>query len=220
MSVKETAKRYVLFVISLFVNAFGVSVTLKGALGVSPLSCVGNVMSINFPQVSFGMWIFFWNLLLIALQVVVLGKKFKPIQLLQIPLSFILGYFNDLTALIITDITVSTYVMRVLMVFIGTIIQGVGISLAVIADVVLNSGEAFVKAVSDVTKKEFSLFKIIFDFTYVILAVIISLVLSGTVEGVREGTLISAVFAGVAVKIVTPPLKKLLTPILTDKVKS
>lgn len=47
MSKKETAKRYVLFVISLFISALGVAFTKHGELGVSPISSVANVMSIK-----------------------------------------------------------------------------------------------------------------------------------------------------------------------------
>ena len=45
MSKKETAKRYVLFIISLFFSALGVAFTKHGELGVSPISSVANVLS-------------------------------------------------------------------------------------------------------------------------------------------------------------------------------
>ena len=53
------------------------------------------------------------------------------------------------------------------------IILGFGISLSVTANVILNSGEAFVKAISDTTHKEFGNVKIAFDVTCVILAVVL-----------------------------------------------
>ncbi len=45
MSKKEIIKKYILFIISLFFAAFGVAVTKRGELGVSPISSVPNVMS-------------------------------------------------------------------------------------------------------------------------------------------------------------------------------
>lgn len=45
--------------------------------------------------------------------------------------------------------------VRLIMVIIGIVILGFGISLSVIADVIMNSGEAFVKAVSDTIDKKF-----------------------------------------------------------------
>ena len=42
--VKELAKRYALFIISLFISALGVAITKKGELGVSPISSVASVI--------------------------------------------------------------------------------------------------------------------------------------------------------------------------------
>ena len=95
MSKKETEKRYVLFVISLFISALGVAFTKHGELGVSPISSVANVMSIKLDFFSLGIWLIIWNCVLILGQILILRKKFKPIQLLQIPLSFLFGYFTD-----------------------------------------------------------------------------------------------------------------------------
>lgn len=48
MSEKELAKRYTLFIISLFFSALGVAITKKEELGVSPISSVANVLSLKF----------------------------------------------------------------------------------------------------------------------------------------------------------------------------
>lgn len=42
--VKELAKRYALFIISLFISALGVAITKKGEFGVSPISSVADVV--------------------------------------------------------------------------------------------------------------------------------------------------------------------------------
>lgn len=62
-----------------------------------------------------------------------------------------------------------------------------------IANVILNSGEAFVKAVSDTTHISFSNMKIIFDVACVVISVLLSLVFfQFKIVGTREGTIISA----------------------------
>ena len=48
MNRKELAKRYILFVVSLFFAALGVAVTKRGELGTSPTSSVANVMGGRF----------------------------------------------------------------------------------------------------------------------------------------------------------------------------
>ena len=102
-----------------------------------------------------------------------LRKKFQLIQLLQVPLSFLFGWFTDFGMWVVAGIPTPNYFTRMTMVLIGIIILGFGISLSVTANVILNSGEAFVKAISDTTHKEFGNVKIAFDVTCVILAVVL-----------------------------------------------
>lgn len=202
MSKKETAKRYVLFVISLFISALGVAFTKHGELGVSPISSVANVMSVKLDFFSLGIWLIIWNCVLILGQILILRKKFKPIQLLQIPLSFLFGYFTDFGLWLVGFIPVESYIMRLVMVFIGIVILGFGVSLSVSANVIMNSGEAFVKAISDTTNKNFGNVKIAFDLSCVVLALILSLLFFDfTIVGTREGTIISALCTGLVVKL-------------------
>lgn len=215
MNKVEVAKRYVLFIISLFFAALGVAFTKHAELGVSPISAVANVMSCKFTALSLGTWLIIWNCVLIAGQIIILRKKFQPIQLLQVPLSFLFGWFTDLGMWIVGFIPVNLYYVKLIMVIIGIIILGFGISLSVIANVIMNSGEAFVKAVSDTINKKFGNVKIIFDVLCVILAIILSFAFfEFNLVGVREGTIISALLTGTTVKFFCNKIKKPLDAIL------
>ena len=218
MSKSEIAKRYLLFIISLFFSALGVAFTKHGELGVSPISSVANVMSYKFPLLSLGTWLIIWNCILIVGQIFILRRKFQPIQLLQLPLSFVFGWFTDFGMWLVSFIPVNTYVMRIIMVVAGIVILGFGISLSVIADVIMNSGEAFVKAVSDTFNKDFGNVKIVFDVIYVMIAIVLSLLFFDfTVVGTREGTIISALFTGVVVKFFCSKLKPPMNVALFQK---
>lgn len=215
MSEKELAKRYTLFIISLFFSALGVAITKKGELGVSPISSVANVLSLKFTAFSLGNWLIIWNCILIAGQVLLLRTKFRFIQLLQLPLSILFGYFTDFGMYLVSFFPVDSYLERFSMIVMGTIVLGFGIALSVIANVVMNSGEAFVKAVSDTIHKEFGNVKIVFDISCVVIAVVLSLVcFQHTIVGTREGTLIAAFCTGFVVKFFckkfTMPLNRLL----------
>lgn len=218
MSKTETARRYVLFVISLFFSALGVAFTKHGELGVSPISSVANVMSCKFSFLSLGTWLIIWNCVLIIGQILILRKKFQPIQLLQIPLSFLFGWFTDIGMWIVSFIPAELYPIRLLMVVIGIVILGFGVSLSVIANVIMNSGEAFVKAVSDKINISFGNVKIAFDVLCVITAIVLSLILFDfTLVGTREGTVLSALLTGLSVKLFIGKLKTPLDRILSGK---
>lgn len=218
MSKIETLKRYILFVISLFFAALGVAFTKHAELGVSPISAVANVLSCKFTVFSLGTWLIIWNCALIAGQILILRKKFQPIQLLQIPLSFLFGWFTDIGMKIVTPIPIKSYFVQILLVLIGIFILAFGISLSVIANVIMNSGEAFVKAISDTINKKFGNVKITFDICCVAIALILSLsFFNFEIVGIREGTIISALMTGTVVKLFTRLLKKPIDIILCDK---
>lgn len=218
MSKSEIAKRYILFIISLFFSALGVAFTKHGELGVSPISSVANVMSYKFPSLSLGTWLIIWNCMLIVGQISILRRKFQLIQLLQIPLSFVFGWFTDFGMWLMSFIPANSYLVRIIMVVIGILVLGFGVSLSVIADVIMNSGEAFVKAVSDTLDKDFGNVKIAFDVFYVIIAIALSLLFFDfTVVGTREGTIISALFTGIVVKFFCSNLKTPVNAVLSHK---
>ena len=201
---KELFKRYIVFIIGLFFAGIGVAFTKRSDLGVSPISSVANVMSIKFPVMSMGSWLIIWNCVLILGQIIILRRDFKLYQLLQIPLSFLFGLFTDFGMWCVSFIPVSNYAVQLILLFIGIIILAFGISLSVIANVIMNSGEALVKAISDKTHFEFGYVKVGFDVFCVISSIILSVILfGGRIMGTREGTIISAVCTGIVIKFIT-----------------
>ena len=212
---QEIIKRTFFCILGLFIAGIGVAVTKKGELGVSPISSVANVLSLKYTDLSLGNWLIIWNCVLILGQIVVLRKKFQIFQLLQIPMSFLFGYFTDFGMWIISSIEVDTYIMRLGMVLLGTVILGFGISISVIANLILNSGEAFVKALADTTYIEFGNQKVGFDITCVVLAIFLSLIFFDfKIVGTREGTIIAALLTGFVIKFFTKRIRKPLEKIM------
>ena len=117
----------------------------------------------------------------------------------------------------VSFITVLNYAVRIILVLVGTLTLGFGISLSVVANVIMNSGEAFVKAVSDRTGIKIGNVKIGFDICCVLASVILSLILfSGTVVGTREGTVLTALLTGIAVNFFVKRIEKPLNSALSD----
>lgn len=218
MGKKELIKRYILFIIGLFFAGIGVAFTKHGELGVSPISSVANVMSLKFDFFTIGSWLIIWNCVLILGQIVLLRKEFKLYQLLQIPLSFLFGYFTDFGMWIVSFIPVNSYFARLLMLVIGIAVLAFGISLSVIANVIMNSGEAIVKVISDKTGFEFGNVKVVFDISCVTVSIILSLIFFDMkIVGTREGTILSAILTGFVVKFFTRFLKERLSKLLETK---
>ena len=194
-------KRLVLLIFGLFLSALGVALLKKSALGVSPISSAANIVSIAVPELSLGTWLIIWNCVLIWGQFLILRRDFRPVELLQLPLSVLFGLFTDLSMSILDFAEPGSYIECFALVVLGTVTMALGISLTVIADVIMNSGEALVKAVSDKTGKAFGSVKIAFDACCVALAVALSFILCGEILEVREETLVAALLTGVFVNL-------------------
>lgn len=220
MTKRELIKRYLVFMVGLFFIALGIAFSKISELGVSPISSVPNVLSCRFTNITLGTWLIVWNFVLIVAQVLVLGKEFKLIELIQIPLTFLFGYFTDFSMWCVSFIRVDTYIMQMLMVIIGVIVLGFGVAVSVISKAVMNSGEAIVQAISYKLNKNFGNVKIAVDVSLVALSIILSMIFfGGKIVGAREGTVILAVFTGIVVKVFSRTLTKPLDKLLSGKAK-
>lgn len=187
----ETFKRYLVFLIGLFINALGVSFITKAALGTSPISSIPYTLSLGFFP-TLGQFTIVFSLLPIVLQLLILRRRFQKIQLLQIPVSILFGYFIDLTMVMLFFVEPQQYLSKMLSLLTGCIILGFGVYTEVLANVVMLPGEAFVKSVCTAFHTDFGITKVCFDAGMTICAGLISLLLFFTVNGVREGTVIAA----------------------------
>ena len=213
MNKREITKRYIILIIGLFFISMGIAFTKHAELGVSPISSVANVISIRCDLLTMGGWLTVTNCLMILCQIILLKKKFAPIQLLQFPVSILSGYFTDLCLYMISGIGTETYIIRLGLLLAGIVILALGISATVIADTIVNPGEGIVKAIAIVSGKSFGDVKTIFDVSWVTLSLVLSLILFGfRLVGVREGTIIAAFFTGYGVKF----WNRLLTPLLNS----
>ena len=194
------AKRYLIFIIGLFINSLGVSLITKANLGTSPISSIPYVLSLNFPF-TLGNFTIFFSVFLILLQLVILRKNFKLEHVLQIPVSVAFGYFIDLTMLLFTWVHPESYVMKIVYLLIGCLILGFGVYMEVLADVVMLPGESFVRAIVLTWKTNFGTTKIIFDVSMAVIAAALSFVYSGKLNGIREGTIIAALLVGFIARV-------------------
>ncbi|MGV8981129.1 DUF6198 family protein [Clostridium sp.] len=205
MSIREIVKRYLFFVLGLFMMAVGVALSTRSNLGTSPISCVPYVLSLGLPM-TIGQFTFLMNLVFIIFQILLLRKEYKFIQLLQVVVAFIFAFFTDYTMELFSWINVTYYPLQVGLFVLSCLILALGVSMEVTADVVMMAGEGVVSAISIVTKKEFGKLKVAFDVTLVICGFIFSFVLFHRLNGIREGTVLAALLVGSLVHLINKRL--------------
>lgn len=191
----ELLKRYIFFFLGICLNAFGIALFTRSKLGTGPTSCIPYVVSLK-SGLSFGTCTFIFNILLLLGQIILLRKNFPRYQLLQLPVTLLFSILIDGAMKFTTFVNTDIYWVALLYNILGCVFRAVGVSCQVVADVVMLSTEAFVKALSDVSKKEFSWIKLFFDVFMAAVAIALSFLLLGRLESVREGTLIIVLLVG------------------------
>ncbi len=204
---KYTFRRYLLFVASLFINAFGIAFITKALLGTSPITSVTYVLSL-FTPFTMGIWTILLNLLFVVLEPFLMTRRELKadlrMYLLQIPIAFCFGLFIDFSMFMLFWLEPSAYVMKVTVLLVGCIILALGIALEVKANAAMMAGEYFVKTITRRFHGEFGYVKLGFDITLLTIACILSLVFLSDIQGVREGTVVSALLVGPIVHFVSP----------------
>lgn len=200
-------RRYLLLLAGLAIMAFGVAFSIKASLGTSPISSVPYVVSL-FAPLTVGTATIIMHCVFILLQILILRKKYHPIQLMQLPVAFFFGYLTDFGVWAVQRITCDHYLQQWLVCLIGIFLVAVGVSLEVKAGVVVLAGEGVVLAICKVLPVKFGYMKVGFDVTLVAIACVLSFVFTGRLQGVREGTVAAALLVGLIAKQLGKMLSK------------
>lgn len=188
-------KKYFWFIAGVIINSFGIALITKANMGTSPITSVAYVLSLKFP-LTLGQFSFLMNLFFILLQIILLRRNFKPLQLLQLVVNIIFSYCIDLSMSLLSVFHFDNLISQIIALLLGCIVLGLGISIEVAPDVLMVPGEGLVRAISTVANKRFGTVKVIFDTTLVIIAVIMSFIFWGRLNGLGLGTIVSALFVG------------------------
>lgn len=199
---KQIVKNYALFLVGLFIASMGVALSTKAGLGTSPVASVPYSISLINHTLTFGWWLNLWSVIQIVVQVALLRKKCKPMEIvIQTILAFVYGSLTDFSCALISGIQANSYATRFGLMILSCLVLGLGIWIQFKGNVAMLPGEAMNRAISEVTGKRYENIKIFFDALYIVAAAIIGFIFIGRLEGVREGSIIAALLVGNIIKI-------------------
>ena len=203
---KHLAARCVMLAVGLAIMAFGVAFSIKASLGTSPISSVPYATAC-VSGLTVGTTTIIMNCIFVAMQMLILRRRYQWFQLLQIPAAVVFGTMIDLGTLVLAPLPAGGYALQWLLCAVGTLLVALGVSVEVAAGLVTTAGEGVVLAICQVLPVRFGTMKVIFDVTLVCLSVTIGLVFLGRVEGVREGTVAAALLVGLLTRRFQKPVE-------------
>ncbi|HJJ47370.1 MAG TPA: DUF6198 family protein [Methanocorpusculum sp.] len=192
--------RWILCFIGVFTMGFGIALSIQAGLGISPISCLPYVLN-QWLGISVGTMTLIMNIIFLILQIAILRKAFKIYQLLQIPLLFVFSAAIDFSLWLLSGAVSDFYPLQFCMMLASCGIIALGLFFLLKADLLMMSGDALVRAIAEVSKKEFGKVKVGFDCTLVAAAAITSLCSMQSIVGIREGSLAAAILIGTIVRL-------------------
>lgn len=217
MTKKEIARRYCVFLAGLIFVSFGIAFVTKATLGMSPIAAIPYSLSLILPQLTLGNWTIIFSLLLIALQIIMLRRETNKAEILiQLVITFAFGYLIDLAVLLVSAISPHMYILRMLLLLGGCCVLAFGAYLETVADVAMIPGDAFVRALVKVSRKEYGTVRMISDVTMTLVAAALCLVFIHRLEGVREGSIIAAILIGNLIRLYTKKFRKLAVALVPE----
>ncbi|MDE5595459.1 MAG: hypothetical protein K2I89_07800 [Muribaculaceae bacterium] len=205
--------QHILLLFSMFFMTLGVALCVRSNLGSGVISALPMSFTLAgeaglVPGWTIGGYTYVMNAILVAAQVLVLRRKFEPIQLFQLLVGFVFGTLLDINMWITSFLSYEAFYSQIIAQLAGATILGCAITVEIRCGSVTMPGEGIQVAIARVTGKPFPIVKIIVDTTLVTLAVISGFVFFGawpwTVVGV--GTLFAMFYVGYVVKLVNPHL--------------
>lgn len=193
---KNMKIRIPMYFVGLFIMTIGIALSVKSNLGVSPVSSIPYTMTCVW-GIEMGKATIIFHAALVLIQILILRKRFRPINLLQVVVGIVFGYFTTFCNYLATYLpSTDNMVMRIVLMLVSTVFIAVGIFFYLPADLIPLAGEGVMQAVSDVTKIEFSKVKIGFDCSMVVISVITCLICIHSLGSVGVGTVIAAFLVG------------------------
>ena len=218
MSFKEILRRYSTATAGLLFIALGIAFAVQSNLGVSALNGVQYAFAVKYPSFSFGDFNFALFSLLILVQLAVLRKEFKWIDLLQLVANALLGYLVDIFVWALNHLGMvpGTLELRFFYILVSCIVTAFGVSVEVAAKAWMLPAEMTVNAFTRAFGGKFGNNKVIMDCTLLVISCILCLVFWKNLLGPSEqpilgiGTLVSAVAVGLMMRVTDPLVAKIV----------
>ena len=210
---KRIPQRILLYIFGVFTLSLGAVFVVNANLGASPVQAVPLVVSL-ITEMSIGTSFIAVLILFTLIQIAILRREFKWIQLTQVLVALLFGYLVDFSNFLIRGIQAHNYFGQILMLCVGIVLTASGVTLHMRAKLVNLPPEALTAAITTKVKNGvFHRVRIVQDCALVAIAVVLSFSFLCGIYGVREGTIISALLVGKCIHITNriwlPVLKRL-----------
>lgn len=203
-------KRYILIVLAFMIVGTGCAFTVKANVGIGAWDALAKSTS-DIASIAVGTAGMIFNCSCVLGQIIVLRKDFKLIQLLQIPLSVVLGIVVNFVYYNLLVFPFDSFIGGVIMYTLATEVCAFGVSIVMLLDEVTFALEGFCMALTRILPFKFSSIRQAVDVITIIVIFILTYLFHIPLSvgvGTIIGMLIFGPSLGIFMKLFKPILKK------------
>lgn len=214
----KKVKRFLVYIVGLFILALGLTLNTKANLGVSPIISVpysiSQITGGNFGDLTLIIYLIF---ILIQILLHVSQKEYKEIwlDLLQFPLSLIFTRLLNLFSYCIP--TSQRLEIRFLILIVAIICTGIGAAMSLSMHIVPNPGDGIVQAFAKRVNKSVGLTKNIFDCLNLCITLCISIFIAHKIIGIGIGTIVAVLGVGRVIALFHHLFESQIDDLICDK---
>lgn len=181
--------------INIVITGIGASLGIKAAVGVGAWDALSQSLS-TVIGMKIGTFSMLLNISCVVLQLLMLGKRFKPIALLQVFVAILLGYVvNFMYYTIYANIIIDNYFVNLILFVLSIFIIVIGVANIMAMNFISFPLEGACLVISDRFKLNFGKVRQGADILSIIIALVVAISFRDTIT-VREGTVIGMLLFG------------------------
>ncbi|MBN2838206.1 MAG: hypothetical protein JXM74_05565 [Fusobacteriaceae bacterium] len=203
ISTKNIKKRIFILIIGTLISAFGMALLVKSNLGQSTVGGFSYNISMIL-NLKVGTVVALVNYICFVGQIIILKGNFRFIRILQLLITYIFASTMNLflyTIPIISNLSLNSYLFKVIVLLLGITCMSYGVSLSLKADIVILPFEAFFYEISIKSNIKFGSLRRLVDIILVIISLTIIYIFKIPNNSVREGTIIYTFLFGTLLNV-------------------
>ena len=194
-------RRWVTYIIGIYILTLGVSLAIRAGIGISPQSSLTRTMTLVYPPLSQGTYNFILELFMLLLTYLVLPRAFTLKNFASLLPAFVLAAFLDLNLMLTKSIGFDAYSMKFGTLVFADALLALGLFLMIRANLVLMPIDMFVNTIFKRAGWKWGNIKTTFDCTLLLISAAIGLAFLGEPKFIREGTILNAILIGQYIKL-------------------
>ena len=191
-----------------FVLCLGIALSVKTELGMGTFDGMSATIA-DVLGMKIGTFSIIINFSLIICQILIEGKSFSRLQLLQFPNVLLCGtVLNFFTYTVFGSLRIESYLLRLLISALSNVIRAAGVMMILESDIVRSAMEGLVQLVCERRNWRLGRAMMVMDAVYIAVSLSLSLIFK-TPYRIREGTVIAMLMFGPCLDIIRKPVKKI-----------